>query len=83
MTENGSSHEILDTAKSHDSQESNPKQNRESEEQGSLRAARAAFESRFIADIIRRNAGNLSQAARVMGISRVQLQRKVKDYGLR
>ena len=50
---------------------------------GSLREARAAFEARYIADILRRCDGNVSRAAKVMGVSRVQLQRKVKDYNLR
>jgi Nif-specific regulatory protein len=49
----------------------------------SLRDARAAFEARYIARILERCAGNVSRAAKVMGVSRVQLQRKVKDYGLR
>jgi len=52
-------------------------------EEGSLRQARAAFEARYIADVLRRCEGNISRAARVMGVSRVQLQRKVKEYGLR
>jgi Nif-specific regulatory protein len=52
-------------------------------EEGSLRQARAAFEARYIADVLRRCEGNISRAARTMGVSRVQLQRKVKEYGLR
>ena len=51
--------------------------------EGSLRQARAAFEARYITDVLRRCEGNISRAARVMGVSRVQLQRKVKEYGLR
>lgn len=51
--------------------------------QGSLREARAAFEVRFISDTLQKCAGNISRAARLMGLSRVQLQRKLKDYGLR
>jgi Nif-specific regulatory protein len=51
--------------------------------EGSLREARAAFEARYIADALSRCKGNVSRAAKVMGMSRVQLQRKVKDYGLR
>jgi Nif-specific regulatory protein len=49
----------------------------------SLREARAAFEARYIGEILRRCDGNVSRAAKKMGVSRVQLQRKVKDYGLR
>jgi len=51
--------------------------------EGSLRQARAAFEARYITDVLRRCEGNISRAARLMGVSRVQLQRKVKEYGLR
>ncbi|HKV54553.1 MAG TPA: sigma 54-interacting transcriptional regulator [Candidatus Binataceae bacterium] len=50
---------------------------------GSFREARAAFEARYITDILTRCEGNLSRAAKLMGMSRVQLQRKVKEYGLR
>ncbi|HJU29304.1 MAG TPA: helix-turn-helix domain-containing protein, partial [Candidatus Binataceae bacterium] len=49
----------------------------------SLREARAAFEARYIADVLERCSGNVSRAAKLMRMSRVQLQRKVKDYGLR
>jgi len=49
----------------------------------SLREARAAFEARYIGEILQQCAGNLSRAAKKMGVSRVQLQRKVKEYGLR
>jgi Nif-specific regulatory protein len=49
----------------------------------SLREARAAFEARYIAEVLERCSGNVSRAARIMRMSRVQLQRKVKDYGLR
>src|SRR5579884_1478785 len=48
-----------------------------------FREARAAFEARFIADSLTRCHGNVSRAARLMGLSRVQLQRKLKEYGLR
>ena len=51
--------------------------------EGSLREARAAFEARYITGILQRCDGNISRAAKLMGVSRVQLQRKVKDYGLR
>ena len=49
----------------------------------SLREARAAFEARYIAEVLERCSGNVSRAAKIMRMSRVQLQRKVKDYGLR
>ena len=52
-------------------------------EAGSLREARAAFEARYITGMLRRCEGNISRAAKLMGVSRVQLQRKVKEYGLR
>jgi len=50
---------------------------------GSLREARAAFEARYISEALERCHGNISKAARIIGVSRVQLQRKVKEYGLR
>lgn len=48
-----------------------------------LRDARAAFEARYIAEVLARNSGNVSRSANVLGISRVSLQRKLKEYGLR
>jgi len=48
-----------------------------------LRGARAAFESRFIAEQLRANGGNVSRTAEALGISRVMLQKKMKEYGLR
>jgi transcriptional regulator with GAF, ATPase, and Fis domain len=48
-----------------------------------LRDARAAFEARFIAEQLRLHDGNVSRTAAAMGISRVMLQKKMKDYGLR
>ena len=48
-----------------------------------LRDARAAFEAQFIADQLRSNGGNISRTAEAIGISRVMLQKKMKDYGLR
>ena len=50
---------------------------------GKLREARAAFEAAFIAAALQRAGGNLSQAARELGLSRAMMQRKVRDYGLR
>jgi Nif-specific regulatory protein len=48
-----------------------------------LREARAEFEARHIAGVLRRNHGNVTHAAQVLGLSRAMLQRKMKDYGLR
>jgi Nif-specific regulatory protein len=48
-----------------------------------LRPARAAFETRYISAALRRHAGNVSQTARALGISRVMLQKKMKAFGLR
>jgi two-component system response regulator HupR/HoxA len=48
-----------------------------------LRGARAAFEARHIADVLRREGGNVSRTADVLGLSRMQLHRKLKEYGLR
>jgi len=49
----------------------------------SLREARAAFEARYIADVLEREHGNVSRAAEVLGISRVMLHKKLKALGLR
>ena len=48
-----------------------------------LRRARQLFEAEFIADVLRQNANNASRAARLLGISRVTLQTKIRDYDLR
>jgi transcriptional regulator with GAF, ATPase, and Fis domain len=50
---------------------------------GALRSARAAFEARYIADVLREQGGNVTRAARALGLSRVMLQKKMKDFGLR
>jgi transcriptional regulator with GAF, ATPase, and Fis domain len=49
----------------------------------SLRSARAAFERGYIAEALRAHGGNVSHTARALGLSRVMLQKKMKDYGLR
>ena len=54
-----------------------------SNENGNLRFARADFEARHIAEVLAGNQGNVSRSARVLGISRISLQRKMKDYNLR
>jgi transcriptional regulator with PAS, ATPase and Fis domain len=48
-----------------------------------LREARAGFEARYIAEALAHNSGNVSRTAAVLGISRLSLQRKMKEYGLR
>jgi Nif-specific regulatory protein len=50
---------------------------------GSLKQARDEFERDYIAHVLRIENGNVSHAARALGISRVMLQRKMKDFGLR
>ena len=50
---------------------------------GSLLRARAAFEARYIGEVLRQQGGNVSRAAKALGLSRVMLQRKMKAYGLR
>jgi transcriptional regulator with PAS, ATPase and Fis domain len=48
-----------------------------------LRGARAAFEAKHIAEVLRQQGGNVSRAAEALGLSRMQLHRKLKEYGLR
>src|SRR5262249_18265960 len=48
-----------------------------------LREARAQFEARHIADVLRQQGGNVSRAAMALGLSRMQLHRKLKEYGIR
>ena len=50
---------------------------------GDLRFARADFEARHIAKVLASHQGNISRAAKALGISRISLQRKLKDYNLR
>jgi Nif-specific regulatory protein len=50
---------------------------------GSLKAARLEFEREYIREVLRDHGGNATQAARILGISRQMLQRKIKEYGLR
>jgi Nif-specific regulatory protein len=50
---------------------------------GSLKQARDAFEKDYLAHVLRTQNGNVSHAARALGISRVMLQRKMKELGLR
>ena len=48
-----------------------------------LRDARADFEARYIAQVLAENQGSITRAARSLGISRVALHQKMKDYGMR
>jgi Nif-specific regulatory protein len=49
----------------------------------SFKRARNLFEAEYLGEILRQNGGNASQTAKVLGISRVMLQKKIKTYGLR
>ncbi len=48
-----------------------------------LRHARADFEAKHIAQVLASNQGNVSRSAKLLGISRISLQRKIKEYNLR
>jgi two-component system response regulator HupR/HoxA len=48
-----------------------------------LRVARASFEARHIAEVLGQCQGNISHAAKALDISRVALQKKMKEYRLR
>jgi transcriptional regulator with PAS, ATPase and Fis domain len=48
-----------------------------------LRQARAQFEADYIRRVLALNGRNVSRTARVLGLSRVMLQKKMKEYGLR
>jgi transcriptional regulator with GAF, ATPase, and Fis domain len=48
-----------------------------------LRGARAAFEADYITKMLKRHQGNVSRAARALGLSRSSVQKKMKEYGLR
>ncbi len=48
-----------------------------------LREARDAFETSFLSRVLHDNDGNVSRSAKALGISRVALQKKMKEYGLR
>jgi transcriptional regulator with PAS, ATPase and Fis domain len=49
----------------------------------SLQQARAAFEARFISQVLGEHGGNVSHAAVALDLSRVALQKKMKRYRLR
>ena len=48
-----------------------------------LRDGKARYEARYIAEVLRQHGGNVTQAARALGMSRVTLYKKIRDYGLR
>ncbi|MFQ5666967.1 MAG: sigma-54 interaction domain-containing protein [Candidatus Binatia bacterium] len=50
---------------------------------GPLKQVRRAFEKDYIAHVLHTQKGNVSHAARALGISRVTLQTKMKELGLR
>jgi len=52
-------------------------------EVGPLREARAAFESRYLGLVLDQTRGNVSAAARILGLSRGSLHDKLKAYGIR
>jgi len=43
----------------------------------------AGFERTRIAEVLEQTGGNVSEAARVLGLSRGALHRKLKEHGLR
>ena len=47
-----------------------------------IRKAREDFERRFILQALRRNGGNVSKTAREIGLHRVHLHRKIRQYGI-
>ena len=53
------------------------------ESTGDLREAMAGFERTRIAEVLEQTGGNVSEAARVLGLSRGALHRKLKEHGLR
>jgi Nif-specific regulatory protein len=48
-----------------------------------LRRARELFELEYVGQVLAEHGGNATRAAKVLGISRVMLQKKIKLYGLR
>jgi transcriptional regulator with PAS, ATPase and Fis domain len=52
-------------------------------ERSSLREAKTAFEAQHVATVFREEGNNVTRTARALGISRVALQKKMKELGLR
>jgi Nif-specific regulatory protein len=50
---------------------------------GTLRHGRERFEAHYIETVLRQHAGNVTRAARALGMSRVALYKKMSQYGLR
>jgi len=50
---------------------------------GSLRAARNAFEARYITEVLAQQGGSVLRAARVLGLTRAGLYKKLKELGIR
>jgi len=48
-----------------------------------LRRARELFEREYVAQVLARYGGNATRASKALGISRVMLQKKIRQYGLR
>jgi Nif-specific regulatory protein len=48
-----------------------------------LRRARELFEREYVGQVLAQHGGNATRAAKVLGISRVMLQKKIRQYGLR
>ena len=48
-----------------------------------LRHVRATVEATYIGQVMREHGGNVSRAARALGLSRPSLQKKIKQYRLR
>jgi transcriptional regulator with GAF, ATPase, and Fis domain len=48
-----------------------------------LRQARAEFEAQYIRQVLAAHGRNVSRTARALGLSRVMLQKEMKEYGLR
>lgn len=48
-----------------------------------IREARAGFEARFIIQVLAENGGHIGKTAQALGLSRVALHKKLKEYGIR
>ena len=45
--------------------------------------ARDTFEADYIRRVLTQHSGNVTRTAQALGLSRVMLQKKMKEYGLR
>ncbi|MFM7734836.1 MAG: sigma 54-interacting transcriptional regulator [Alphaproteobacteria bacterium] len=75
----------LATGESSDARRLSPAQgsNGAPPERKPLRSARAEFEASYIAESLAEQRGNVSRTARLLGVSRVALHKKIVAYGLR